>query len=120
MRPRSGSYAEIFIHYSRYYEIRLSLIIMSIRNRSTITATDRCAISDYDRAHFLTYARIIDALRYDQHWTIAATEILGLDITDDAAEAYCVWFFHVERALWLLSDGLAAIEDSKVAPQMIQ
>jgi hypothetical protein len=66
-------------------------------------------ITEYDRAHFLTYARILDAVRFDQAWQEAAIEILDLDVEGDEYGSYRIWRAHVDRAEWIVSDGLAFI-----------
>jgi hypothetical protein len=66
-------------------------------------------ITEYDRAHFLTYARILDAVRGDQAWQDAASEILDLDISSDELGSYRVWIAHVDRAEWIVNAGLALL-----------
>jgi hypothetical protein len=73
-------------------------------------------ITQYDRAHFLTYARILDAVRSDQIWQDAASEILDIDVAGDELGAYCVWIAHVDRAEWIVSDGLALILQNSSVP----
>jgi hypothetical protein len=72
-------------------------------------------ITEYDRAHFLTYARILDAVRFGQPWQDAARTILGLDVDTDAA-AYRIWCAHVDRAGWIVTDGLAMIVGTEPLP----
>lgn len=71
------------------------------------------AITDYDMANFLTYARILDAVRFAQPWDEAATEILGVDVDSDPSWASDVWSAHVDRANWLIGNGLSAIADDR-------
>lgn len=71
------------------------------------------AITDYDMANLLTYARILDAVRFDQPWDEAAAEILGLDVDSDTYGALGIWSAHVDRANWLVGGGLAAIADGQ-------
>ena len=73
-------------------------------------------ITDYDRAHFLTYARILDAVRFDQAWQAAAIEILGLDVKGDEYGSYRIWRAHVDRAEWIVRDGLALIAQNASVP----
>jgi hypothetical protein len=77
-------------------------------------------ITKYDRVHFLTYARILDAVRSDQTWQEAARDILDLDAESDETGAYRIWCAHVDRAEWIVSDGLALIlENSSVPSHLI-
>jgi hypothetical protein len=71
-------------------------------------------ITDYDRAHFVTYARILDALRIDEPWEKAAADILGLDICEDEVSAFRIWAAHVDRAEWIVGSGLALIIENKI------
>jgi hypothetical protein len=73
-------------------------------------------ITDYDRAHFLTYARILDAVSRDQAWQEAASEILELNVAADEPDACRVWSAHVDRAEWIVGDGLALIVENKAVP----
>jgi hypothetical protein len=77
-------------------------------------------ITEYDRAHFLTYARILDAVRCNQSWQESACDILDLDVAADEECAYRIWDAHVVRAEWIVGDGLALIvQNSSVPNQMI-
>ena len=65
-------------------------------------------LTDYDRTHMLTYARLLDAERDGYPWSDAAAEILLVDV--DAAER--CWRSHLDRAHWIVGAGLAtAIAD---------
>jgi hypothetical protein len=70
-------------------------------------------ITNYDRAHFVTYARILDAVRFDRPWKLAAEEILGLDVCEDEVSALCIWTAHVDRAEWIIGDGLRLVAANK-------
>jgi hypothetical protein len=73
-------------------------------------------ITEYDRTHFLTYARILDAVRSDQTWQEGASEILNLDIANDELGAYRIWCAHVDRAEWIVGDGLALVVQNRSVP----
>lgn len=60
-------------------------------------------VTDYDRQHFPTYARIADASTRD--WRQAARVILGRDAQADPEGAWACWSSHAERARWILSTG---------------
>jgi hypothetical protein len=70
-------------------------------------------ITDYDRANFVTYARILDAVCVNLPWRRAAAEILGLDIADDEANAFRIWAAYVDRAEWIVGDGLRLVSANK-------
>jgi hypothetical protein len=73
-------------------------------------------ITEYDRAHFLSYARILDAVRSDQTWQEAAIEILDLDVEGDEYGSYRIWRAHVDRAEWIKADGLALVVQNVSVP----
>jgi len=86
-----------------------------------VCAPDGEALTVYDAAHMLTYARLIDAERDDIPWQAAAKYILLLDIAGDPAAAERCWRSHLDRALWTISTpGLEAsaraCEDGWFAP----
>ena len=76
-------------------------------------------ITEYDRAHFLTYARILDAVRFGQAWQDATREILGIDVTGDEVSAYRIWGAHIDRAEWIVGDGLALIVANSSVPNYL-
>ncbi|BBD01465.1 hypothetical protein [Sphingobium sp. YG1] len=70
---------------------------------------DQSAPSDsvavqYDRDHLALYAALLDAADAGQDWTIAASDLMGIDITDPGAEA--CWRSHLDRARWIIGGGL--------------
>lgn len=75
-------------------------------------AIDRLAPSgpiatDYDRRHLSLYAALLDADEVGREWRDAATALMGIDIADEAIAEAC-WRSHLERARWILEDGLPA------------
>lgn len=72
-----------------------------------LTVKDRAPtdtrITSYDQAHFLTYARIQDAVAAELDWRDGAREILLLD--PDTEGAWLCWASHVERAQWISTVG---------------
>lgn len=74
-------------------------------------AIERLAPSDetavnYDRQHLALYAELLGAEHAGLHWREAAATILRLDVT--AADAEACWRSHIDRARWIVGDGLAA------------
>lgn len=61
-------------------------------------------VLDYDRRHLALYAALLDADDAGADWQDAATSIMQLDVTDRNAEA--CWHSHLERARWIVGDGL--------------
>lgn len=60
--------------------------------------------TEYDRDHLALYAALLDAADAGQDWTIAASDLMGIDITDLGAEA--CWRSHLDRARWIIGSGL--------------
>lgn len=75
----------------------------------TPLAPDASDVTDYDRAHFLTYARLLDAADGNTDWRQNARTILGCDrMADDETIRRC-WDSHLARARWIISEGLALV-----------
>ena len=66
-------------------------------------------LTDYDLLNLPAFAALLDAADTGQDWRDAASIILGLDASDAGAEA--CWRAHLERARWIVGEGLGqAIE----------
>lgn len=63
-------------------------------------------VVEYDRRNLALYAALLDAADAGQDWRHAAGTILGIDIDDDGAER--CWRSHLDRARWIVGDGLGA------------
>lgn len=74
-------------------------------------APSALAITPYDRAHFFTYARLIDDCAAEIAWQSSAETILCLNIANDEKAAKACWISHLARAQWLIVDGLALLAD---------
>ncbi len=61
---------------------------------------------DYDRQHLALYAALLDADDTGTDWRSAAASVMRLDVTDQDAEA--CWRSHLERARWIIGDGLSS------------
>jgi hypothetical protein len=62
-------------------------------------------VTEYDRGHFLTYARLIDAETGGFDWRESAAVILGLDVERDVLAAQSCWKSHLARAHWIATTG---------------
>ncbi len=60
---------------------------------------------DYDCEHLALYAALLDADDTGQDWQDAAATLLQIDPADPYAED--CWRSHVERARWIIGEGLA-------------
>lgn len=61
-------------------------------------------LSDYDRRHLALYAALLDAADAGLDWRNVATSLMNLNDTDVMAET--CWRSHLERARWIVGDGL--------------
>jgi hypothetical protein len=68
------------------------------------------AVADYDRRHLALYAALMDADDSGQAWQDAATSLMRLDASECDAEA--CWRSHLERARWIVGDGLEIAIDA--------
>ncbi|EPR18826.1 hypothetical protein M527_11705 [Sphingobium indicum IP26] len=64
------------------------------------------AVVDYDQRNLALYAALIDAHDAGIDWRIAAADLMGLDPSNPEAEN--CWRSHLERAQWIVGDGMAA------------
>ena len=81
----------------------------------------RDAITDYDRMHFITYARLLDANKANLSWEEAARTILYLHVGaghKDGCAAKACWVSHLERAQWLVTEGLQFVTRSSDNPSL--
>ena len=62
-------------------------------------------VTDYDRTHLALYAALLDADDSGQEWTATVRDLMGLDPT--AADAETCWKSHLDRARWIVGEGLA-------------
>jgi hypothetical protein len=74
-----------------------------------VVAPTAVEFTEYDRAHLLTYARVLDAADGDADWREAAAVILGCDVAQDSVGAETCWTSHLERARWVLGEGLVRV-----------
>lgn len=63
------------------------------------------AVVEYDQRNLALYAALLDAQDAGIDWRIAAADLMGLDPEDALAEA--CWRSHLERAQWIVGDGMA-------------
>ena len=72
-------------------------------------APDSRTVTEYDRCRLPLYAALLDAADTGEDWRDAASTILGLDVSEAGAET--CWRSHLERARWIVGEGLGqAIE----------
>lgn len=62
-------------------------------------------ITDYDRRHFVTYLRLLDAKAEDADWHEVVEIIFGIDPAQDVERAKQVHHSHLARAEWMTQAG---------------
>ncbi len=63
-------------------------------------------VTEYDRLHFITYARLLDAQQDPTAtWEEVARLVLKLDPEGDPIRARCVYDAHLARAQWMTQAG---------------
>jgi hypothetical protein len=62
-------------------------------------------LTDYDRQHFATYLRLLDAESEGADWAEVARIVLNIDPKDEPARARRAWESHLARARWMTESG---------------
>lgn len=62
-------------------------------------------LTDYDRRHLKTYARLLDAAAESADWREVAAIVLGLDPAAEPERCRRVHAAHLERARWMTHTG---------------
>jgi hypothetical protein len=66
---------------------------------------DSDELTAYDRAHFVTYLRLLDAEAMGVDWKETARSVLFLDPDVGIETAHCVYEAHLARARWMTRAG---------------
>lgn len=62
-------------------------------------------VVDYDRRNLALYAALLEADDAGRDWREAASALMQLDIAHEEAKA--CWRSHLNRARWIVGEGLA-------------
>jgi len=93
-----------------------SILVRADQRRSDeVVAVERRApegdvVVDYDRRHLALYAALLEAADTGRAWQEAATSLMRLDVAERDAEA--CWHSHLERARWIVGEGLGTAIDT--------
>jgi Uncharacterized conserved protein (DUF2285) len=63
------------------------------------------ALTSYDREHFATYLRLLDADAEDADWSEVARIVLNIDPSQEPERARRAWESHLARAKWMTKNG---------------
>ena len=66
-------------------------------------------LTDYDRAHLVTYLRLLDAAEASAPWTEVSRIVLGFDPAKDLEIARTAYDTHIARARWMSDQGYRAL-----------
>jgi hypothetical protein len=78
------------------------------------------ALTDYDRAHLITYLRLLDAEADGADWREVATIVLGRSPTDEAQRSEACWRSHLARARWMSAAGYRRLLDDARANAIVK
>jgi hypothetical protein len=62
-------------------------------------------LTAYDRAHLVTYLKLLDADAMNVHWKVTARNVLSLDPEAGIEAAQRVYAAHLARAHWMTRVG---------------
>lgn len=62
-------------------------------------------LTDYDRAHLVTYLRLLDAASEDAPWHEVCRIVLRVDPDADEEAARATYESHLARARWMTASG---------------
>lgn len=71
----------------------------------TDSAPSEACVTDYDRAHFTTYLRLLDAAAEGAPWADVARIVLEIDAAKEPDRAKSVYESHLARARWMKEHG---------------
>jgi hypothetical protein len=63
------------------------------------------SITDYDKRHFVTYLRLLDAAAEGADWREAVSIIFDIDPTREPDRAKRIHHAHLTRAQWMTKSG---------------
>jgi hypothetical protein len=69
------------------------------------TAPTEDGVTEYDRAHVVTYLRLLDAVADGAAWAEVARLVLGVDPVKEPARAKSRYDSHLARARWMTEHG---------------
>ena len=69
------------------------------------TAPTDSTLTDYDRQHFVTYLRLLDADSEGADWREVARIVLHIDPDREPARARTAFDSHLARAKWMTEHG---------------
>ena len=69
------------------------------------TAPDEPALTEYDKEHAVTYARLLDAEADNADWREVARIVLHIDPTTEPERARVAFESHLARAKWVARHG---------------
>lgn len=68
-------------------------------------------LTPYDRAHLITYLRMLDAASEGADWREVARLVLQIEPDTEPDRAYRAWESHLARARWMLDHGYRHLLD---------
>ena len=81
------------------------------------SAPEDDVLTDYDRQHFGTYLRLLDAESEGADWTEVARIVLRIDPAHEPARARRAWETHLARAKWMTKHGYRHLLEGDTSDQ---
>jgi hypothetical protein len=75
------------------------------------TAPGDSVLTDYDKAHHVTYLRLLDADNEGADWKEVAKVVLHIDPEREPERARRAWESHLARARWMSRSGYRQLLD---------
>lgn len=66
-------------------------------------------LTGYDKEHFVTYLRLLDAAADDADWREVARVVLHIDPEREPERAHRAWETHLARARWMTTTGYRSL-----------
>jgi hypothetical protein len=81
------------------------------------SAPEDAVLTDYDRQHFATYLRLLDAESEGADWVEVARIVLHIDAKHEPARARRAWESHLARARWMTEHGYRHLLEGDTSDQ---
>ncbi len=86
-------------------------MLPDVRDEAPLAAS----ITAYDRRHFVTYLRLLDAMDGEADWKEVVRRVLARDPVREPERALYCWMSHLFRAYWLLEMGCWELVEAAAA-----
>ena len=87
---------------------------MPDRSRAAVASAPPTSdtLTAYDRAHLVTYLRLLDADAMNADWKATTRDVLSVDPDADVEAARRIYAAHLARARWMTRTGYRQLLDT--------